>query len=110
MLKVNEEKLLHDHAELVAKREENLAEVEADAREYATAHSYSDEKTEKFVAFTKELEGDGLSAEDKARLDILESYIEEVEDPVEEAVIDDEASQTDAEAESDIPSSPAYLI
>ena len=85
MLKVNEEKLLHDHAELVAKRDEHLAEIETDARAYATAHGYSEDKTAQFIAFTKELEGDGLSAEDKARLELFESYIEEVEDPVEES-------------------------
>ena len=97
MQKVNEEKLLLDYAGLIVKREEHLAEIEADAREYATNHGYDEEKTEKFVAFTKELEGDGLSAEDKAKLEILESYIEEVEEPVEEAAIDGEASKTDTE-------------
>ncbi len=83
MQKVNEEKLLHDHAELIGKRGEHLAEIEADAREYATNHGYDEEKTEKFIAFTKELEGDGLSAEENAKLELLGSYIDEVEDPVE---------------------------
>lgn len=110
MLKVNEERLLFDHAELVGKRAEHLAEIEADAREYSASHGYDEEKTEKFVAFTKELEGDGLSAEDKAKLELLESYIYEVENPAEEVEIDGEASKTDAEAESDITSSLAYLI
>ena len=35
MLKVNEEKLLHDHAELIEKREEHLAEIEKQATLYA---------------------------------------------------------------------------
>lgn len=97
MLKVNEGKLLFDHEQLVAKRETNLAEVEADARAYAEAHDYDEEKTEKFIAFTKELEGDGLSSEEKAKLEILESYIEEVEDPVEETVADGNASTASSE-------------
>ena len=97
MQKVNEEKLLHDHAELVAKREENLAEVEADAREYAANHGYSEDKTEQFVAFTKELEGDGLSTDEKAKLELLASYIEEVEDFAEEAGSDEGAPSEEAE-------------
>lgn len=83
MQKVNQEKLLLDHTELVAKRDANLVEIEAQATKYAIERGYSEEKTAQFVAFTKELEGDGLSAEDKAKLEILETYIEEVEEPVE---------------------------
>ena len=97
MLKVNEEKLLLDHAELVAKREEHLAEIEADARAYAQAHGYDEEKASQFIAFTKELEGDGLSAEDKVRLELFESYIEEVEDFAEEAGSDEGAPSEEAE-------------
>ena len=110
MQKVNEEKLLLDHAGLIVKREEHLAEIEADARLYAASHGYDEEKTEKFVAFTKGLEGDGLSAEDKAKLEILEAYIEEVEDPAEEVEIDGEASKTDNEAVGGIPSPSVYTI
>lgn len=97
MQKVNVEKLLLDHAGLIVKREEHLAEIEKQATLYAIERGYDEAKTEQFVAFTKELEGDGLSAEDKAKLEILESYIEEVEDSVEEAEIDGEVSKTDAE-------------
>ena len=93
MLKVNEERLLHDREELVARREVNLAEIEADAREYAIARGYDEDKTERFVAFTKELEGNGLSAEEKTKLEILESYIEEVEEPVEE--MEEDEAKTD---------------
>ena len=67
------------------------------ARAYATAHGYSEDKTAQFIAFTKELEGDGLSAEDKARLELFESYIEEVEDPVEEVGSDSGAPSEEAE-------------
>lgn len=97
MLKVNEEKLLHDHAELIEKREEHLAEIEKQATLYAIERSYSEEKTAQFVAFTKELEGDGLSAEDRAKLDLLASYIEEVEDPAEEVGSDEGAPSEEAE-------------
>lgn len=94
MQKVNAEKLLLDHAELVANREANLAEIEKQAKIYAIDRGYSEEKTAQFVAFTKELEGDGLSAEETAKLALLGSYIDEVEDPVEEP---DPAEPTEVE-------------
>ena len=86
--KVNEEKLLRDQAELVAKRDANLAEIEAQAMKYAIERGYDEEKTSKFVAYTKGLEGDGLSLEEKAKLDFLTSYIDEFEfdEPAQEEV------------------------
>ncbi len=78
MLKVNEEKLLSDHKALGAKKFENLAAIEKDATAYAVAHGYDEEKTAKFVAFTQEIQGNGLSAEESTKLEILGSYIEEV--------------------------------
>lgn len=86
MLKVNEEKLLHDHKELVEKKEKNLAAIEVDAKAYAVAHGYDEEKTAKFIAFTQEIQGNGLSDKENAKLDILSAYIDEVEEPVEEVV------------------------
>lgn len=80
MLKVNEEKLLLDHKELVEKKEKSLAEIEVDAKAYAVAHGYNEEKTAKFIAFTQDLQGNGLSVEEKIKLDILGSYIDEVEE------------------------------
>ena len=92
MLKVNEERLLHDHAELVEKREANLAEIEKEARIYAISRKYDEETTAQFVAFTQKLEGDGLSAEESAKLEVLATYIEDVEDVAElEAVTNDES-------------------
>lgn len=93
MLVVNTEKLLADQAELLAKRDANLAEVEAQAEKYAIERGYDEEKTAKFVAYTKGLEGDGLSSEESAKLDLLTSYIEEVEDPIEEH--EDQAAATE---------------
>lgn len=86
MLRVNEKKLLCDHATLIDKRASNYEEIEAKANAYAISRNYDEEKRAKFVAYIRELEGDGLSAEDRLKLDLLESYIEEVEDPVEEPI------------------------
>ena len=86
MLKVNEEKLLLDHKALVDKRETNLAEIERQATLYAVERGYDEAKTEQFVAFTKELEGNGLTAEENAKLELLSTYIEEVEEPAQEEV------------------------
>ena len=105
MLKVNEEKLLLDHAGLIAKREEHLAEIERQAQIYAIERGYDEEKTAQFIAFTKELEGDGLSAEDKAKLELLESYIYEVEEPVEEV----EREETDETVEKAVDSANAVF-
>ncbi len=93
MLKVNEEKLLSDHKALEAKRFENLAVIEKDATAYAVAHGYNEEKTAKFVAFTQEIQGNGLSEEENAKLEILGSYIEEV---AEEEVADETAAEIPA--------------
>lgn len=84
MLKVNEDKILQDHDSLIAKKNENLANIEADAKVYATSHGYDEEKTIKFVKFTQELQGNGLSAEETAKLELLSSYIDEVEEEVAE--------------------------
>lgn len=84
MLKVNEDKILLDHKELVEKREKNLAAIEVDAKAYAVAHGYDDEKTAKFVAFTQDIQGNGLSDKENAKLDILSAYIDEVEEPAEQ--------------------------
>ena len=108
MLKVKEESLLFDHAELVGKRAEHLAEIERQARQYAIERGYDEDKTEQFVAFTKDLEGDGLSAEEKAKLDLLASYIEEVEEPIAEA--EHEETEATAEATSDAPYASVYGI
>ena len=80
MLKVNEEKVLQDTKALIDKKNENLAKIEIDAKAYAASHGYDEDKTAKFVKFTQELQGNGLSAEDTAKLEILSSYIEEVEE------------------------------
>lgn len=96
MLKVNEEKLLQDRKELVTKKEKNLAAIEIDAKAYAVAHGYDEEKTAKFVAFTQDIQGNGLSNKENAKLEILSAYIDEVEEPVaEEAESAEVATETD---------------
>lgn len=82
MLKVNEQKVLADVKALIDKKSENLAKIEVDAKGYATAHGYDEEKTAKFVKFTQELQDNGLSAEETAKLELLSSYIDEVEEEV----------------------------
>lgn len=96
MLKVNEEKLLQDHKELVEKKEKNLAAIEIDAKAYAVAHGYDEEKTAKFVAFTQDIQGNGLSDKENAKLEILSACIDEVEEtPAEEAESAGVATETD---------------
>lgn len=84
MLKVNEEKIIEDYSVLVSKQERNLAAIEVDAKAYAVSHGYDEEKTAKFVAFTQDIQGNGLSDKENAKLDILSAYIDEVEEPAEQ--------------------------
>lgn len=86
MLKVNEEKILADYESLAEREMAGLEAVAKDARAYAVAHGYDEEKTAKFVAFTQDLQGSGLSDKELAKLEVLDSYIEEVEEPAEESV------------------------
>lgn len=96
MLKVNEEKILLDHKELVEKKEKNLVAIEVDAKAYAVAHGYDEEKTAKFVAFTQDIQGNGLSDKENAKLEILSAYIDEVEESTAE-----EAESAEVSSESD---------
>ncbi len=98
MQKVNEDKLLLDYMELSEQAENNLIEIEARATQYAIERGYDEEKTAKFVAFTKELEGNGLTEEENAKLKLLGSYIDEVEDPVEEPELVEQTEEVGAPA------------
>lgn len=96
MLKVNEEELLLDYEELVEKKSQNLAAIEVDAKAYAVAHGYDEEKTAKFIAFTQDIQGNGLSDKENTKLEILSAYIDEVEELVaEEAESAEVASDAD---------------
>ena len=86
MLKVKEDKILQDFQDLKESKERKLAEIEANARDYAAQHHYSENLTAKFVAFTKEEEGKEVLKQDNQRLEILSQYIEEVPDIVEESL------------------------
>lgn len=89
MLKVNEEKILQDIDILRNKKAENLAKIEADVKTVAISRNYDEDKMAKLIAYAQELEGNGLSNEDNAKLVILENYIEEVtEQPIDEVVTD----------------------
>lgn len=100
MLKVNEQKVLADVKALIEEKNANLAKIEVDAKAYATAHGYDDEKTAKFVKFTQELQGNGLSAEETAKLELLSSYIDEVEEVVDEELKCNVVPTTDGEVAS----------
>lgn len=97
MLKVNEEKILADYASLVEKKEKGLSAVEADAKAYAVAHGYDEVKTAKFVAFTQEIQGSGLSDKELEKLEVLGSYIEEVEELVGE-IAQEEVAETSVDS------------
>lgn len=86
MLKVKDDKILQDFQDLKESKEKKLAEIEANARDYAAQHHYSEDLTAKFVAFTKEEEGKEVLKQDNQRLEILSQYIEEVPDMVEESL------------------------
>lgn len=86
MLKVKDDKILQDFQDLKESKEKKLAEIEANARDYAVQHHYSEDLTAKFVAFTKEEEGKEVLKQDNHRLEILSQYIEEVPDMVEESL------------------------
>ncbi len=89
MLKVNEEKILQDIDILRNKKSENLAKIEADVKTVAISRNYDEDKMAKLISYAQELEGNGLSNEDNAKLVILENYIEEVtEQPIDEVVTD----------------------
>ena len=79
---------------MVDKRKANLAEIEKQATLYAAERGYDEAKTAQFVSFTIELEGDGLSVEEKAKLELFSSYIEEVEESAEEPAQEEVAEAT----------------
>ena len=80
MFKVNEEKLLHDYHILDAKKHDNLAVIEKDAKAYAIEHDYDDIQTKQFVEYVVKLENSGLTRSESRKLEILSEYLEEVAD------------------------------
>ena len=93
MLKVNEEKLLHDYRILAAKKHDNLALIEKDAKAYAVAHNYNEAQTAELVICITKLQNNGLSAEESAKLEILADYIEEVAETVDESGLAESAEK-----------------
>lgn len=92
MKKVNAEKILQDIELLNQKRAENLAKIEADATEFAVSHHFDETHTAGFVDYVKESANFGLSAEDNTKLNILSSYIEEVEEPMDNVSAQEEVA------------------
>lgn len=85
MLKVNEEKILREYNDLLAKRKIARANIAAAAKSFAMNRGYGEEKTADFVAYVLDTENDGLSASESDKLEFLSDYIDEVPDEVQEA-------------------------
>ena len=88
MLKVNVDKLLADYNALVEKQEKKLKEIEAEARAYATKRGFDTDKTAETIDAFQALENNGLSDEDGEKLNVLDSYIDEVDEPIAEEKTD----------------------
>lgn len=88
MLKVNVDKLLADYNALVEKQEKKLKEIEAEARAYATKRGFDADKTTETIDAFQALENNGLSDEDGEKLNVLDSYIDEVDEPIAEEKTD----------------------
>lgn len=84
MLKVNEEKILLDYNKLQEKKGENLANLGEQVRIFALSLGYDEEKTQGLISYVQNQNGNGLSEKDNALLEILSSYIDEVEEVVEQ--------------------------
>lgn len=80
MLKVNEEKLLNDYNELVEKKDNSVAKIEADTKSFAATLGYDEIKTKDLVAFVIGKDN-GLTADENAKLELLSLYIDEAEEP-----------------------------
>ena len=84
-LKVNVDKVLADYNALAKKQETKLAEIEVEARAYAQKRGFDEDKTLETIDMFQTLEDNGLSGEDADKFNLLDEYIDEVEDaPVEE--------------------------
>ena len=88
MLKVNVDKLLADYNALVEKQEKKLKEIETEARAYATKRGFDADKTAETIDAFQALENNGLSDEDGKKLNVLDSYIDEVDAPIAEEKTD----------------------
>ena len=84
MLKVNVDKLLADYNAIVEKQEKKLKEIETEARAYAAKRGFDADKTAETIDTFQALENNGLSDEDGEKLNVLDSYIDEVDEPVAE--------------------------
>ena len=84
IFKVNEQKMLDDHKALETKKVFKLQEIEAQVRSFALQLGYDEEKTRGLVEYVQNQNGNGLSAEESAKLEFLSSYIDKVEDSVDE--------------------------
>ena len=79
-LKVNTEKLIVDYNALAEKQEKKLAEIELEARAYAAKRGFDEDKALETIDAFQALENNGLSDEDAEKFNLLDEYIEEVEE------------------------------
>lgn len=100
MLKVNKEKILADYKTILEKQSVRIAEIEAQVRPFAVSLGYDEEKTKGLIAYIQGQNGNGLSSEDTAKLEILSSYIDEVEETVSES----EAAEEVYDNSNEVPS------
>ena len=63
-------------------------EIETEARAYATKRGFDADKTAETIDAFQALENNGLSDEDGEKLNVLDSYIDEVDEPIAEEKTD----------------------
>ena len=95
MLQVNSEKLLQDYDNLCKKRSLNREQIEEAARVFAITRGYDEERTAAFVKYVQETEEDGLSDSERAKIELLSEYVEDV--TVEEEVANEAADSMEAD-------------
>lgn len=98
MLKVNVDKVLADYNYLAAKQNNKLAEIEVEARAYAAKRGFDEDKTLETIDVFQSLENNGLSDEDAAKFNLLDEYIEEVDEPVADETVKAEDTATSPNA------------
>lgn len=96
MLKVKTEQIRADYVALQEAKEANLANIEAQVRPFALSLGYDEEKTKGLIDYVQKQNGNGLSDKDAALLEILSSYIDDVEEHVDE-VEESDVSQVSLE-------------
>lgn len=93
MLKINTDKMFEDLAVLRTAKMTQLEATEQAARSFAASRYYDEARTSELIKSMQAIEGDGLCATDRAKLNFLETYIEEVDDEGKTAETTDEVME-----------------